>query len=108
MRLAHINEIEAASAPVALATWPSLTDGLWLHFVDNTSAQATLTRGCSAVSSMNAIARHTWQRCAERRLLLWADRVATADNPTDGLSRRRAETHGDNWEMVPAIIPYVL
>ena len=100
-----INEVEAASAPVALATWPQLTDGMWIHFVDNTSAQSTLTRGCSSVTSLNSIARHVWQKCAERRLLLWADRVSTRDNPTDGLSRQRAETHGEQWHMVPATIP---
>ena len=100
-----INEIEAASAPIALATWPTLADGLWLHFVDNTSAQHTLARGSSRVTSLNRIANHTWATCAERHLLLWTERVATGDNPTDGLSRGTDATHGEAWKSVEARIP---
>ena len=100
-----INEIEAASAPIALTTWPELTDGLWLHFVDNSSAENTLAKGSSRATSMNTIAEFTWRTAAERRLYLWADRVATGDNPVDGLSRGKFDNHGEHWRYVEAVLP---
>ena len=100
-----INEVEAASAPVALCTWPELTDGLWIHFTDNSSAEATLAKGSSKANDMNVIAEYTWTTAAERRLYLWADRVSTKDNPTDGLSRGNYEQFTEDWEYVRAHLP---
>ena len=34
-----IKEVEAVGPVLALETWPALSDGLWIHFVDNTSAR---------------------------------------------------------------------
>ena len=100
-----INEIEAASAPIALATWPTLTDGLWLHFTDNTGAETTLARGASRASGMNTIAGWVAQTCADRALHLWVDRAATGDNPTDGLSRGDYQNHGEAWDFAEAMLP---
>ena len=100
-----INEVEAASAPIALCTWPGLTDGMWLHFTDNTSAEHTLVKGSSRINGLNRIANFTWTTCARRHLLLWTDRVATADNPADGLSRGDFGNHGEYWNMVDAALP---
>ena len=97
--------MEAASAPVALCTWPELTDGLWIHFTDNSSAEATLAKGSSKANGMNVIAEYTWTTAAERRLYLWADRVSTKDNPTDGLSRGNYEQFTEDWEYVRANLP---
>ena len=33
-----IAEIEAVGPILALATWPQLTNGLWIHFIDNDNA----------------------------------------------------------------------
>ena len=80
-------------------------DGLWLHSIDNTPAQHTLVKGSSKVDGLNRIANYTWTTCVQRNLLLCVERVATADNPADGLSRGTTDQHGDNWQMEPAILP---
>ena len=100
-----INEVEAASAPVALATWPELTDGLWIHFTDNSSAEAALAKGSSKASGLNQIANYVWTTAADRRLYAWIDRVSTRDNPTDGLSRGRLDDFANDWEQIEAVLP---
>ena len=54
---------------------------------------------------MNSIAEYTWTTAAERRLYLWADRVSTRDNPTDGLSRGTYDKFTANWQYVRANLP---
>ena len=100
-----INVTEAASASIALATWPELTHGLWLHFVDNNNAEQTLVKGSSSALGMNTIANYTWRTAAERHLYLWVDRVSTHDNPTDGLSRGDFSAHREKWELQEAVLP---
>ena len=54
---------------------------------------------------MNTIAHHTWRTAAARHLYLWVDRVSSADNPTDGLSRGDYHAHGETWNFVEAALP---
>ena len=100
-----VNEIEAASAMVVLSTWPQLTDGLWLHFVDNVAAERSLVKGSSKAEGLNTIANMTWTVAAARSLLLWVDRVSTKDNPIDGVSRGDWRCHGQDWQRVTARVP---
>ena len=95
----------AACAPVALATWPELTDGLWAHFTDNSGAEASLAKGSSKAQGLNEIAAYTWHHAATRPLSLWTARVATGDNPTDGLSRGSLDGFTSEWHFVAARLP---
>ena len=83
---------------MALATWPNLAGGLWLHTVDNTSAEATLVSGVSSVLGLNRIAHYVWATARQRELYLWATRVPTSDNPLDKLSRgETTDLYNQNW-----------
>ena len=83
-----IFELEAIGPLVILATWPNLmTDRLWLHFIDNTAAQASMVKGSSSVMSGDLLVGHTWDYIARRRVIPWFDRVDSKSNPVDGLSR---------------------
>ena len=106
-----INEVEAASAPIALTTWPTLADGLWLHFTDNSSAEATLAKGSAKVTSMNTIAEFTWTTCASRRLYLWVDRVATADSAVagEGAALGQSGPSSPSQDLrVPLVVPQLV
>ena len=54
-----INEVEAVGPMLALATWPDIRQGLWIHFVDNESAKFSLIRGSSSATSLNRIVHVT-------------------------------------------------
>ena len=87
-----IFEIEAVGPLIVLATWPRLLQGRrWIHFIDNAACQAAFVRGSSSVSSGDVIIGLAWQLIARRRLLPWFDRVDTASNPVDGLSRGKRD-----------------
>ena len=87
-----IFEVEAIGPLVVLATWPRLMQGRrWIHFIDNSAAQAAYVKGSSSVHSGDLIVGAAWNLIARRKLLPWFDRVDTASNPMDGLSRGRME-----------------
>ena len=98
-----IFHIEAIGPLLALTTWPELlTNCLWLHFIDNAAAQATLIRGSSTIYSGDIIAGLTWELIAVRHVYAWFGRVASKSNPVDGLSR--GDASGD-WDLVDVKIP---
>ena len=87
-----IYEIEAIGPVMVLHLWPQLLKrALWIHFIDNSAAQASLVKGSSSVQSGDVIVGHTWQLVADLQANLWVERVHTKSNPVDGLSRRRFE-----------------
>ena len=95
-----IFEVEAVGPLMVLATWPRLMQGrLWMHYIDNAAAQAAFVRGSSSVQSGDLIIGTAWQLVARHRLLPWFDRVDTASNPVDGLSRGRDEGPWTNVEV---------
>ena len=99
-----IFEIEAIGPLLLLDLWPELFRSvLWLHFIDNSSAQAALARGSSTVESGDAIVGLTWERIVSLRCLPWFDRVASKSNPVDGLSR--GQLQGPWGEVVRAEVP---
>ena len=58
--------IEAVGPLVLLCTFPKvLKNSLWLHFIDNTSAQSSLVRGSSSVYSGDHIIGLTWEMSAK-------------------------------------------
>ena len=66
-----------------------LKDALWLHFIDNSGALSSLVRGGSSVESGDRITGLTWSHIVRVGCMPWFDRVDSASNPTDGLSRER-------------------
>ena len=83
-----------------------LKDCPWIHFIDNTAAEASLIRGTSSVEGGDRIVGLTWTMIQKQRLWAYFDRVESKANPVDGLSRRRF--HGP-WDQVymmdfPAVI----
>ena len=75
---------------------------LWIHFVDNEAALATLIKGSSSVMSGEVITSYTHTLVAKHSLWPWFDRCDTGSNPVDGLSRN--DMKGD-WELRPIVFP---
>ncbi len=96
--------VEAVGPLAIITTWPQLLRGrLWLHFIDNTSAQSALVRGASSVHAGDVIVGHTWMAIAREASHFWCDRVCSKSNPIDGVSRRRWE---GPWACIePAKLP---
>ena len=89
-RYNDIYEVEAIGPLLVLHNWGHVLAGcLWLHFIDNAAALATLVRGASSVSSGERIAGLTWSHIVGFNCFPWFDRVESSSNPTDGLSRGR-------------------
>ena len=84
-----IFEIGAVGPALILHNWAHLipAGALWVHYIDNDAALATLVKGSSSVLSGEVITAYTHSTIAERGLWSWFDRVASADNPVDKLSR---------------------
>ena len=99
-----ILEIEAVGPALILSNFGHLfpPEAPWLHFVDNDAAMAALVRGSSSVLSGECITAYTHQLIAHYGLRSWFDRVDTAANPVDKLSR--GELSGD-WELLPISFP---
>lgn len=99
-----IFEIEAVGPALVLHNWGHLIPegSLWLHFIDNDAALATLVKGSSSVLSGEVITAHTHSLISRSGLWPWFDRVASKDNPVDQLSRGKPE---GPWELVDIEFP---
>ena len=83
-----IFEIEAIGPLMVLHLWGDVLRGrLWVHYIDNEGAQAILVKGASSVRSGQVISGYFWEQVASMGIFVWLDRVASASNPVDGLSR---------------------
>ena len=101
-----IFEIEAVGPAIVLSNWGHDMQGmLWLHFIDNEAALASLVKGSSSVMSGEVISSFTHSLVAHYSLMPWFDRVDSKSNPVDGLSRN--DFRGD-WDLVPIHFPPVL
>ena len=102
-----IFEIEAVGPALILHNFGShlVDDAMWIHFIDNDAALATLVKGSSSVLSGEVITAYTHSMAADRGLWSWFDRVCSADNPVDKLSRGKLD---GPWELVPIEFPPVL
>ena len=83
-----IFQIEAVGPLLILWNWGHLfRDHLWIHFIDNEGALASLAKGSSSVLSGEIIVGLTHELAASLGILGWYDRVDSASNPVDKLSR---------------------
>ena len=80
--------VEAIGPLILLTAFPKLLrDALWLHFIDNSAAEASLVSGSSRLDAADHIVGMTWELAGRRRLWQFFDRVESKSNPVDGLSR---------------------
>jgi hypothetical protein len=98
-----IFEVEAIGPALILANWGDrLRDHLWIHFIDNESAQATLVKGSSSVCSGDLLAAYTHLHISRLGIWSWFDRVDSKANPVDQLSR--GVMTGD-WDLLDILFP---
>ena len=90
--------VEALGPLLLLLTFPKvLRDCLWIPFIDNSAAEASLIRGASSSTLGDHVVGLTWSHIQKRLIWSYFDRVQSKANPVDGLSRRRFE---GPWERV--------
>ena len=90
--------VEALGPLLLLSAFPNvLKNCLWLHFIDNSAAEASLIRGASSSQLGDHIVGLTWSLIQRRLLWAYFDRVESKANPVDGLSRR---CFAGPWEWV--------
>ena len=81
--------VEALGPLLLQHAFPKVFRGaLWLHFIDNTAAEASLIRGASSSKYGDVVIGLTWALIQQRQLWTYFDRVQSQSNPVDGLSRR--------------------
>ena len=102
-----IFEIEAVGPALILHNWLDYfpSNCLWLHWIENDSALATLVKGSSSVLSDEVITAFTHARIARAGMCSCFDRVASADNPFDKHSRGELKR---DWDLLPIEFPPVL
>ena len=80
--------VEAIGPLLLLCTFPRvMRNALWIHYIDNESAESSLISGTSSLPSADHIVGLPWELCAKRSLMPYFDRVESKANPVDGLSR---------------------
>ena len=63
----YIYRVEAVGPLLALTSFPKLMrNALWLHFIDNTGAEASLVSGSSSIDAADHIVGLTWEIVAQR------------------------------------------
>ena len=112
-RFNDIYEVEAIGPLLVLHNFSDeLYGSLWLHFVDNAAALASLVRGSSSVNSGERSTGLTWSYIVGCGCFPWFDRVESAANPTDGLSRgvlqgpwvlQQIDLPRELWSMPPTV-----
>ena len=101
-----IIEIEAVGPLVMLHSWPEIFfESLWMHYIDNNSALGGLVKGSSSVLQKDIIIGHTWALISHLHVCAWFDRVDSASNPVDGLSRK---DFSGMWSWSPVSLPSAL
>ena len=79
--------VEAVGPLLLLKAIPKLMRRcLWIHFVDNTTAEASLISGTSTLAAGSHVVALTWEECAGHEVWPY-DRVESEANPVDKLSR---------------------
>ena len=100
-RITQINAFEVIAAVWAVMNCIDILPNRTVQvYIDNTTAQAILTKGTSAAPDLGSIAGNFCQRAAGHRLHLEWFRVASKANPADAPSR------GGRPPLCPAGMPH--
>ncbi len=87
-----------------MTTFPKLLKGtVWTHYIDNIGAEYSLVKGSSSTKAGDVVVGETWRRIVDLDVYPYLDRVASASNPVDGLSRGRRE--GPWKQVIKAKLP---
>ena len=98
-----IFQVEAVGPLLVLYNWGHMfRNHLWIHFIDNEGALAALAKGSSSVMSGELIVGMTHEIAADFGVIGWFDRVDSASNPVDKLSRGKKE---GPWRLVRIRFP---
>ena len=98
-----IFQIEAVGPLLVLYNWGYLMrEHLWIHFIDNEGALAALAKGSSSVLSGEVIVGCTHELATKLGVIGWYDRVDSASNPVDKLSRGKLQ---GPWKLAPIRFP---
>ena len=98
-----IFQIEAVGPLLVLWNWGHMIrDHLWVDFIDNEGALAALAKGSSSVMSGEVIVGCTHELAAQYGVIGWFDRVDSASNPVDKLSRGKLD---GPWKLVKIRFP---
>ena len=102
-----IFEIEAIGPALILHNFEHLfsPNAVWVHYIDNDAALATMIKGSSSVLFGEVITAFSHSRVSVIGLWPWFDRVARPDNPVDKLSRGVMD---GPWKLVDINFPPVL
>jgi hypothetical protein len=93
--------VEALGPLLLLSAFPkTLRNCLWIHFIDNSAAEASLIRGASSSDLGDHVIGLTWSKIEKQSLWAYFDRVSSSANPVDGISRRLFQ---GPWEWVRQI-----
>ena len=97
--------IEAIGPLLLLTAFPNVMKNvLWIHWIDNTAAEASLISGTSSLAIADHVVGLTWELCGQRKVWPYFDRVESKSNPVDQLSRGVME---GPWETVVNVdLPY--
>jgi hypothetical protein len=82
-----INELEMRAVLLAIAAYSPPTHAKLHIFLDNEAARIILTKGTSTSRRLNEIATFFWHLIEMYNWSVTISRVASCDNPADGLSR---------------------
>ena len=86
-----------------------LKDAYVTVWEDNECAKAGIVRGMSMHWDFNILLALVWGFAARRRTHLWADRVASKDNPADCLTKRHLDrSHLRHGRDVTGVIDWAV
>jgi hypothetical protein len=87
-RAKQICVLELLWVIIAVIIWHDvLHDAYLVAYDDNEAARGGIVRGMSSHWDLNVLLAILWGSAAELRCKLWAERVASADNPADCLTK---------------------
>ena len=85
----HINSLETLAAVFAMIKFRhEIVDSSVVLFNDNNTALISLLKGCAKNSDSNKLAWTFWKFAREANCTIWMERVNSAANPADVLSRK--------------------
>ena len=85
--------VEAIGPLLGLEVFPNLVkDALWIHFIDNSGAEASLVSGSSSIDAGDHIVGMTWERIAKRRLWPFFDCPKQGETDGQTIERRGSGT----------------
>jgi hypothetical protein len=84
---AYIYFLEALAQIIPVLVAGEYLNQYYISFVDNEAAKHALVRGYGSVTAVNQLIQTFWSECENRQLHPWFERVSSAANLADAVSR---------------------